>query len=95
LAFQFDDTFRLDDPMAQIAILGTIMTYRIFDGFDIDVGLVFAFFSIALCAILLLVIDFARNRGRHFETTKALQRLVGMMVPLGISLSLWSAAPRT
>jgi hypothetical protein len=60
------------------------MTYRVFDSFDIGVGLVFALFSAALCATLLLMIDFARNRGRHFETAKTLQRSVGMMVTLGI-----------
>ena len=78
----FGDSFCLEGSMLPITILGTVMTYRVFD-FDLGFGLVFAFMSAFLSSIILLFINHARQRGRRIDTQKAIQRLVGLMLVVG------------
>ena len=78
----FGDYFCLEGAMVPATILGTVMTYRVFD-FDLGFGLVFAFMSAFLSSVILLLINYARMRGRKMETGKALQGLVRLMVIIG------------
>lgn len=101
--FEFGDAFHLEGAALIIVLLGTTITYRVFD-FDLGFGLVFAFFSAAFSTVLLCLINFARLRGRQWSAVKAIQRLVGMLIPagafcytfftytsLGIEISWWRA----
>ena len=79
----FGDSICLESAMAPVTILGTIMTYRIFD-FDLGFGLVFAFMSAFLSSGILFFINYARMRGRRMKTQKVLLNLVRLMVVIGI-----------
>ena len=78
----FGDYFCLEGAMVPATILGTVMTYRVFD-FDLGFGLVFAFMSAFLSSVILLLINYARMRGRKIETGKALQGLVRLIIIIG------------
>ena len=69
--------------MLPISILGTLMTYRVFD-FDLGFGLVFAFMSAFLSSGILMFINYARTRGRRMQTQKILKRLKILIVFFGI-----------
>ena len=78
----FGDFLCLEGAMLPISILGTVMTYRVFD-FDLGFGLVFAFMSAFLSSGILMFINYARTRGRRMQTQKLLQRLKTLMVFFG------------
>ena len=78
----FGDSFCLEGAMALVTMLGTVMTYRVFD-FDLGFGLVFAFMSAFLSSVILLFINYARVQGRRMDTQKAIQRLVSTILVLG------------
>ncbi len=78
----FGDHFCLEGAMVPVTILGTVMTYCVFD-FDLGFGLVFAFMSAFLSSVILLFSNYARGRGRRFETRKALQSLVSLLLIVG------------
>lgn len=78
----FGDSFCLEGAMVPVTILGTVMTYRVFD-FDLGFGLVFAFMSAFMSSLILLFINYAQMRGRRMETQKALQMLVSVMLVVG------------
>ena len=78
----FGGSLCLEGAMLPISILGTVMTYRVFD-FDLGFGLVFAFMSAFLSSAILMFINYARMRGRRMQTQKVLQRLISLMVFFG------------
>ncbi|KAF6235159.1 hypothetical protein HO173_006788 [Letharia columbiana] len=78
----FGDSFCLEGAMVPVTVLGTVMTYRVFD-FDLGFGLVFAFLSAFSSSVILLFINYARTRGRRMDTRKALQRLLAMVLVIG------------
>lgn len=78
----FGDSLCLHGPMLPITILGTVMTYRVFD-FDLGFGLVFAFMSAFLSSIILLFSNSARQRGRQIDSQRIIQRLVSLMLVIG------------
>ena len=75
----FGDSFCLESLMFPVSVLGTVMTYRVLD-FDLGFGLVFAFMSAFLSSIILVFINFARLRGRKFDSPKIFQQLVGLIL---------------
>ena len=78
----YGDSLCLEGAMLPISVLGTAMTYRVFD-FDLGVALVFAFMSAFLSSAILRFINYARTRGRRMQTQKALQRLICLMIFFG------------
>ena len=84
LRFFFGDSFCLEGAMLHVTMLGTVMTYRVFD-FDLGFGLVFAFMSAFLSSVIMLFINYARMQGRRMDTQKAVQRLVNSIIALGSS----------
>ena len=78
----FGDSFCLEGAMVPVMILGTVMTYRVFD-FDLGFGLVFASISAFLSSAILFFINGARTRGRRMDTRKALQILFSLMSVVG------------
>ena len=78
----FGDKFCLEGAMVPVTVLGTVMTYRVFD-FDLGFGLIFAFMSAFLSSVILIFINCARMRGRQMEIEKALQRLLGLIIFIG------------
>ena len=78
----FGDRFCLEGALVPVTILGTVMTYSVFD-FDLGFGLVFAFMSAFLSSVILLFSNYARGRGRRFENRKALQSLVNLLLIVG------------
>lgn len=78
----FGDSFCVEGAMVPVTVLGSAMTYRVFD-FDLGFGLVFALMSAFLSATTLLFINYARMRGRRMETQKELQVLFRLMLTIG------------
>lgn len=78
----FGESLCLQGPTLPITILGTVMTYRVFD-FDLGFGLVFAFMSAFLSSIILLFSNSARQRGRQIDSQRIIQRLVSLMLVIG------------
>ena len=78
----FGNTFCLEGAMVSVAILGTVMTYRVFD-FDLGFGLVFAFMSAFLSTIILFFLNYTRLRGRQMDSKKAFLTLIALMLVIG------------
>lgn len=83
VVFQFGDTFQLDGGAALLSIFGTALVYRAFD-FDFGFSSVFAFFSAVCCTNLLFLINFVRLHDRHIDIMKVVQRLLGLLLPVGV-----------
>lgn len=83
LCIFFGDSLCLEGSVSPITLLGTVMTYRVFD-FDLGFGLVFAFMSAFLSSIILLFINSVRQRGRRIDSQKIIQRLISLMLIIGI-----------
>lgn len=79
----FRDSLCLEGSMLPVTVFGTVMTYRVFD-FDLGFGLVFAFTSAFLSSIILLFNNTARQRGRRIDSQKIIQRLVSLMLVIGV-----------
>ena len=84
VVFSFGDAddFRIEGVAILLAVLGTMMEYRVFD-FNLGFGLVFAGFSAICCCFMLYLINFARLRGRRIDANTSIQKLAGMLMTAG------------
>ena len=78
----FGDSLCLDGAIVPVTILGTAMTYRVFD-FDLGFGLVFAFMSAFISSIILLFIHRVEMQGLRVDTHKYVQLLVSLLLVIG------------
>jgi len=83
MVFQFGCCFQIQGILVLFSVLGTAMTYRTFD-FNLGFGLFFASISAMCCTLLICLDHITRLWGRQIDMNKALQRLVGMLLPVGI-----------
>lgn len=80
LTFELGDHFHVDGGVLLFTVLGTALTYRVFD-FDLGFGLFFASVSAFWSLVLLILINFMRLRGRQMEVHSATRRrFVGISI---------------
>lgn len=80
LTFELGDHFHVDGGVLLFTVLGTALTYRVFD-FDLGFGLFFASVSGFWSLVLLILINSMRDRGRRVELHGAIQRrILGILI---------------
>ena len=73
LSVHFGTGFQLEGSTLLFLVLGTALTYRVFD-FDLGFGLVFASLSAIPSVVLLVLINSTRLHGRHVDIGAAIKR---------------------
>lgn len=86
LNFKLGDHFHVDGGILIFTVLGTALTYRVFD-FDLGFGLFFASVSAFWSLVLLLLINSMRLRGRRAKVHNAIQRRVLSILVLTLPAS--------
>ena len=86
LIFQFGNDIKFDGGHLLFLSLGNVAIYRIFD-FDLGFGLLFASFSLAPCAALLLLVNWAQLRGRQVKINEAIQKSFARVFLLSMPIS--------
>lgn len=73
LTFELGDHFHVDGGVLLFTVLGTALTYRVFD-FDLGFGLFYASVSAFWSLVLLILINFMSLRGRQVKVHSAMRR---------------------